>query len=211
MKSNGANPHIATAEVCLADRLRQFRLDKGLTLQALGDAAGISQAFLSRVENHRTSLTVANLERLASVLGVPIAAFFEEDNRTVPITLCRAGSGPRGRMRGADGFLYELLSSAKKGKLMEPLIVDIHTAGRTMELRSHPGEEFNYVLSGECELIYGKETHRLGTGDAVYYDATVPHAARARRGKECRVLCIVASRDYLFHGDLSRLMNGETQ
>ena len=195
------------AEVRLADRLRQLRADKGLTLRELASQAGVSPAFLSRVENHKVSLTIAGLEQLAAALGVAIATFFEEDRRTLPIALCRAGQGPTGRLRGRKGFLYELLASDKKGKLMEPLLVDVGSSGE-QPLRSHPGDEFNYVLSGECTLVYGKQQIVLREGDAVYYDASVPHAAHRVKGRPCRLIAVVASRDYLFHGDLSRLMNG---
>ena len=198
---------VPTAEVRIADRLRQLRTDKGLTLRQLASAAGISQAFLSRVENHKVSLTIAGLEQLAGVLGVPLATFFEEDKRTLPIALCRAGKGSKGRLRGPKGFPYEMLASAKRGKLMEPLLLDVGHLGIVPPLKSHPGEEFNFVVEGECTLLYGKERIHLRTGDAAYYDASVPHTTHAIKGKPCKLLAVVASRDYLFHGDLSRLMN----
>ena len=56
-------------------------------------------------------------------------------------------------------------------------------------------------------MVYGRQTIRLKQGDSVYYDASVPHATRAVHGMPCRVLAVIASRDYLFHGDLSRLLN----
>src|SRR5688500_15739548 len=54
-----------SAEIKLANRLRQLRQDKQLTLKDLATAAGMSQAYLSRVENHKVSLTIAGLEQLA--------------------------------------------------------------------------------------------------------------------------------------------------
>jgi quercetin dioxygenase-like cupin family protein len=103
-----------------------------------------------------------------------------------------------------------MLATAKKGKLMEPIIVDLQTARQPMPLKSHSGEEFNYVLSGECMLLYGDNQLHLREGDSAYYDASIPHAARAIDDRPCRVLAVVSSRDYLFHGDLSRLLKGES-
>ena len=200
-----------TAEVRVANRLRQLRTDKGLTLKHLATRAGMSQAFLSRVENHKVSLPIAGLERLAKALGVPMVTFFEEDQRALPITVCRAGRGNKGRLRGKRGFVYEMLAAEKSGKLMEPLLVDIASAPEPMPFRSHPGDEFNYVLKGEFLLLYGKDAIRLTEGDACYYDATVPHAARPIRGKPGVILAVVASRDYLFHGDLSQLLQGDAE
>ena len=70
------------------------------------------------------------------------------------------------------------------------------------------GEELNYILEGECEFVYGKERIRLRQGDAVYYDATVPHLVQSiKKTNPCKVLAVVASKDYLFHGDLTRLLD----
>jgi len=211
MRNNSAeHSPLQTAEVRVADRLHQLRLDKRLTLDQLATAASMSQAFLSRVENHKASLPIAGLERLAKALNVPIAVFFQQDDEQMPISVCRANEGRKGRLRGPRGFIFELLAGEKKGKLMEPIIADIAAATRPVPLKAHAGEEFDYVIEGECDLLYGKERIRLRRGDAVYYDATVPHAAHAIKGKPCRILAVVASRDYLFHGDLSRLLNEPT-
>jgi transcriptional regulator with XRE-family HTH domain len=194
-----------SAEVRLANRLRQLRLDKALTLCEVASVAGMSQAYLSRVENHKVSLTIAGLEQLAAALHVPISVFFEQDSRTLPISICRREKGKRRRFRGREGLVFEMLASEKAGKLMEPLIVDLHSAKQPMPLKSHSGEEFNYVLEGECLLLYGSNRIRLREGDCVYYDASIPHAAHAISKGACRILAVVGSRDYLFHGDLSRL------
>jgi transcriptional regulator with XRE-family HTH domain len=197
-----------SAEIKLANRLRQLRQDKHLTLKDLATAAGMSQAYLSRVENHKVSLTIAGLEQLAEALDVPMAIFFDEDSRNVPITHTPNGQGERRRFRGPTGFVFEMLAAAKKGKLMEPLIVDLRTAVQPTPLKAHSGEEFNYVLSGECMLHYGDNQIHLREGDVVYYDASIPHAAVAIKGRPCKVLAVISSRDYLFHGDLSRLLKG---
>lgn len=198
---------LQTAEVRLADRLQHLRAEKGLTLSQLAAAADISPAYLSRVENHKVAITIAGLERMARALGVPMKVFFDDDEVTPPITICRGGRGTTTRLRGRPGFLAEMLAAEKRGKLMEPLIANIGAVPQPMRLKSHAGEEFNYIVEGECELIYGKERIRLRRGDAAYYDASVPHAAHALKGQPCRLLSVVASRDYLFHGDLTRLLN----
>jgi transcriptional regulator with XRE-family HTH domain len=213
MSSSAAFPNEArrrpkSAEIKLASRLRQLRKEKHLTLEQLATAAGISQAYLSRVENHKASLTIAGLEQLAAALDVPMAVFFDEDSRNIPIAHCLAGQGEHRRFRGPEGFLFEMLAAVKKGKLMEPLIVDLQSANQPMPLKVHSGEEFNYVIRGECMLLYGDNQIHLREGDSAYYDASVPHAAHAIKDRPCKVLAVVSSRDYLFHGDLSRLLKG---
>ncbi len=178
-----------------------------MTLRELARASELSDAYLSRVENHKAALPIANLGRLADALAVPLAAFFDAPHAARPLVVCRAGHGTRGRIRGPRGFLHEMLAAEKKGKLMEPFLVDVTTSRPSLPAKPPAGDEFDYVLEGVCRFGYGKEEIELQAGDSVYYDATVPHTARAVKGKPCRLLVVVASRDYLFHGDLSRLLN----
>jgi transcriptional regulator with XRE-family HTH domain len=201
-----AKPKSLAVEERVAATLRSLREQQGLTLKALATAAGLSPAYLSRVENNSASLTLQNLARVAAALQVPTAAFFEEKEATRPLVVSRRNAGRRQPVSGLPGVLMELPAAEKRGKLMEPLIVEIKPRAAKPKLRAHPGEEFNLLLEGECEFFYGQERLSLAAGDTLYYDATVPHAMRATGSKPCRLLAVVASRDYLFHGDISRLL-----
>lgn len=182
-----------------------------MTLTQLAKQCAMSPAFLSRIETHKFSVTIANLELLADALDVPISTFFEGDEITAPIVLCRAGKGIYKRFRGEKSFVFELLATSKRGKLMEPLLIDISAGKEKQKLISHLGEEFNYVVKGEICLMYGKQEIRLKEGDSVYYDATVPHVGLPVTGKPGIILSIIASQDYVFHGDITNLLNGKLE
>lgn len=190
----------------VAATLRALREQQGLTLAALAAAVDLSPAYLSRVENNSASLTLQNLARVAAALQVPTAAFFEEKDVPRPLVVSRQGSGRRKPLHGLPGASMELPAADKRGKLMEPLLVEIRPRASKPKLRAHPGEEFNLVLEGGCEFFYGQERLALSVGDTAYYNATVPHGIRATGGTPCRLLAVVASRDYLFHGDISKLL-----
>ena len=57
----------STSEYQVATRLRQLRLEKGLTMSLLAEKAGLSQAYLSRVESHKASITLARTQPLVVV------------------------------------------------------------------------------------------------------------------------------------------------
>jgi quercetin dioxygenase-like cupin family protein len=138
---------------------------------------------------------------------VPLATFFESDEARQPLVVTRAGTGRKVRFRGRNGFRVDLLAHLKKGKLMEPLLVDLASARAHVPLQSHPGQEFNYVLEGRCTFLFGKERVELAAGDAVYFDSTVPHVCRAQGKGASRILAIVASADYPLHGNISVLLD----
>ncbi|NQU39736.1 MAG: helix-turn-helix domain-containing protein [Lentisphaerae bacterium] len=204
-----AREPLSMVEIRVADRIRQLRGDTGYTLADLAEQCELSASYLSRVENHKASVPLANLERLAQALGVQMTVFFEDDAQSSPLCICRRGEGKKARLRGRRGYPYELLAHLKSGKLLEPMIVDVISSTAPSPLSQHPGEEFNYVLEGECLLFYGRDRIHLTEGDSVYYDATIPHGVCTPQEGRCRILVTVASRDYLFHGDLKKLLRGE--
>ena len=59
-------------------RLRAWREHRGLTLQALADAAGVSKPYVSQLECGKRAGTAATLKKLANALGVPVGALLAD-------------------------------------------------------------------------------------------------------------------------------------
>lgn len=57
-----------------ATALRAWREHKGMTLQALADAAGLSKPYLSQIEGDKRTDTGATLKQPARALDVPVGA-----------------------------------------------------------------------------------------------------------------------------------------
>lgn len=194
------------AEIHVARRVAALRAESNLTLRELAERTGLSDAYLNRVERQKTPINIANLEKVASAFDMPLANFFESDAARLPVVVTRAGGGRKVRFRGRKGFRVELLAHLKKGKLMEPLLVDLASAQHDVPLQSHPGQEFNFVIEGRCVFLFGKERIELKTGDAVYFDASVPHVCRALDRNPSRILAVAASSDYPLHGNIAVLL-----
>lgn len=63
--------------VQLGQRIRSLREAAGYSQEGLAAAAGLSRAYFGRVERGRENLSVLTLEKVASVLQLPLSAFFE--------------------------------------------------------------------------------------------------------------------------------------
>ncbi len=200
-----------TVEALVASRLAALRKEVGLTLRELAAKTGLSDAYLSRVENGQIAVTLASLEKFAAVFATPITTFFEEEEKPQRLVLCRAGQGRKARFRGRTGTLVAILAEGKHGKLMEPLIVDVSSATKPVKPLAHAGEEFNYVITGQCQFVFDREKHTLSAGDSVYFDATVPHAVHAIRGTACQLLAVVTSRDFQVHRNISKVLEERIQ
>ena len=60
----------------LGRSIRALRLQRSFTLQAVANAAGVSQSLISQVERGLASPSISTLRRIAGALDVPIAALF---------------------------------------------------------------------------------------------------------------------------------------
>lgn len=196
-----------TAEIHVARRFAALRAESGLTLRDVAARTGLSDAYLNRVERQKTPINIANLEKVALAFGVPLASFFEASAAQQPLIVTRAGAGKTARFRGRKGFRAQLLADGKKGKLMEPILVDLASARAPVPLQSHPGQEFNYVVEGRCVFHFGKDRIELAPGDSIYFDAAVPHVCRAVGKGPARILAVVTSPNYPLHGNISVLLD----
>ncbi|OGU15464.1 MAG: hypothetical protein A2076_18990 [Geobacteraceae bacterium GWC2_53_11] len=62
----------------LGDKLREFRIRRGLTQEALAEKTGVTFQAIQQYENGRTRLNTDKLQAIANALEVPVAAFFGE-------------------------------------------------------------------------------------------------------------------------------------
>ena len=75
---------------------------------------------------------------------------------------------------------------------MEPFVIDINPEDSPeFQLSAHEGEEFIYVMQGEVEIVYGKDTYNLKEGDSIFYDSIVKHHVHGAPGKSAKILAVV--------------------
>ena len=75
---------------------------------------------------------------------------------------------------------------------MDPFIIDIHPSSEEeVKMSSHEGEEFIFVLNGNVEIKYGKDTYLLKEGDSIYYDSIVAHHVHSYGTDNAKILAVV--------------------
>jgi transcriptional regulator with XRE-family HTH domain len=169
----------------LGRKIRDLRLQRGLTVQQLAAATGLSKGFISQVENHRTSPSLATLHDLARALETSAAYLVAEENQ-VPCVV--RAQGRASVAAGGDGSRVEVLSARPKRNL-ELLVVDLPAGLEAGDRRhTHHGEECLWCMEGQVRLTCGEQVIELGPGDSCHYDGRVPHAIENRGGAVARVL-----------------------
>lgn len=166
--------------------LRAVRRERGLTLEGLAAATGLTKSYLSKIERGLSTPSIAVALKVARALDADVGRLFSDEAASEKIAVDRAGH-PRGER-------YQALGSALLGKSMSPFIVRPSEHGADDPHPEHAGQEFVFVHAGDVELEYGDSTVALGAGDSAYFDAAVGHRIRAVGGRPAEVV-VVATRD----------------
>jgi len=173
--------------------VRSLRRERGLTIEQLAVATGLTKGFISQLERDRTAPSLASIARICDALGVRLGTIFEHEPGPA---LVRKHDRPLAD--GPPSTRSHLLSvrDEPRFKAIESEIAP--GAGAGDELASLPGEvEFVYVLEGSLELRIGEDTHVLEAGDALTYPLSKPHTWRnASRTEPLRVLWLSVPNPY---------------
>jgi transcriptional regulator with XRE-family HTH domain len=174
-------------------RVRSLRRERGLTIEQLAAATGLTKGFISQLERDRTAPSLSSIARICDALGVRLSHIFEPE--PAPSLVRRSE-----RVNADASFptVNHLLSSRDEERFQAIESVVAPGAGAGEELSSLPGEmEFVYILAGTLELQVGDETHVLEEGDALTYPLAKPHTWRnASQTKELRVLWVSVPNPY---------------
>lgn len=157
----------------LGKKIRDLRLRRGLTVQQLAEATGLSKGFISQVENSRTSPSLATLQDLARALETSVAYLVVEEEQ-VPYVV-RAGERPCLQI-GGNTSRVEVLSAQPKRNL-ELILCELPPGVTAGDKRHyHHGEEVVLVTEGRVSITCGEHVLMLEPGDSCHYDGRVPHA-----------------------------------
>ena len=177
----------------IASRVRQLRADRGLALDALAESSGVSRSMISLIERGESSPTAVVLEKLATGLGVPLAALFNAP-AAPPDPVSRRKDQVEWR-DPASGYLRRNVSPAGFPSPLHLVEVFFPAGARVAyETGARPGVTHQqiWVLQGEIEITLDSTRHRLGAGDCLAMVLDRPITYRNRTSKTARyavVLC----------------------
>ena len=167
-----------------------------LSLRDLGERTGVSAPMLSQVERGETSPTLAVAGRIAAGLELSLSQLLrldEGDGVTIVRRRERRPGGARSR-----GHAYEVLTPPLPGQRAEvschTLAPGAATGGPDDPPMHEPGSrETAVVTAGRLRLVCEGRVHDLGDGDAVTFDADLPHHFENRADEEARFMAVVSA------------------
>jgi transcriptional regulator with XRE-family HTH domain len=179
----------------VGNRVRALREAMGLSLRDLAERSGVSAPMLSQVERGETSPTLAVASKIAAGLDLSLSQLLRLDEGGT-VSVVRAGERRRGAANGGHG--YEVVTPPRPGQRAE---VSLHvlapgsaTGGEGDPPMHEPGaRETAVVTDGRLRLVCDGVAYDLEEGDAVTFDADLPHRFENPDGSEARFFAVVAA------------------
>jgi transcriptional regulator with XRE-family HTH domain len=150
-------------------RLRELRIEQGLTLQQVSERAHIDVSMLSRLESGKRRLALDHIAGLSAALGVSADDLLGGATPPDP----RVRSQPIKR----DGLvMWPLTSRGQPGGLHAFKIrISAHRRKPPESLRVHDGHDWMYVVNGRMRLLLGDQDLIIEPGEAVEFSTGTPH------------------------------------
>jgi transcriptional regulator with XRE-family HTH domain len=173
----------------VGSRVRELREQSDLSLRALAQKCAVSPNTVSLIERGLSSPSVDTLHRLASGLGVPIAALFETGNPRSRLILTQSTNRARS---SAPGMTIEHLGSGLANHELASFFITMEPGAKTsITPIEHSGTEWVYCLDGIVEYEVEGQEYRLAPGDNLLFDASLPHRWRNPGPVQTRMLLIL--------------------
>src|SRR5688500_16173463 len=143
-------------------RLRDLRMQRGLTLEEVAGRSSIDVSTLSRLESGKRRLALDHLPRLAAALSVSTDELLRAPEAEDPRV--RASS------HTAHGITYwPLTRQSASGLHAYKIRIGARRRKPPAELPVHEGQDWTYVLSGRLRLLLGERDFTIGPGEAVEF------------------------------------------
>ena len=173
------------ADVEIGKKIKQLRIQKGLTLEELASRSELTKGFLSQMERDLTSPSIATLNDILEALGTTLAEFFKEEKEEKLV------------FQKKDFFVDErenytlhwIVPNTQKNE-MEPILIELPQNGESFVMDPHSGEEFGYVLEGTVALMTGEDRHIVHKGETFYLSGKTRHYLKNEKKTTAKVLWV---------------------
>ena len=179
-------------ERVIGQRIRAIRKARGLKLEELARDSGISKGLLSKIENAKVSSPISTYSTISTALGIHFSDLIQGRQEAGCLVIRRSERKLVSRKRTPYGYRFESLGDQWPNKSFSPFLLTYLPKPKEAPLPHFrfEGEEFLFLLEGDIEMIYDKERYRLGPGDCIFLDGTIPHGGRALGKKKAVALLI---------------------
>ncbi|NNG22491.1 helix-turn-helix domain-containing protein [Telluria aromaticivorans] len=178
----------------IAARVKALRKEQQFSLDDLAARSGVSRSTISLIERGEGNATAVVLEKLATGLGLPLAALFDDTGpRASPLS--RRAEQVVWR-DPATGYVRRNVSPSPSVTPLRIVEVELppgaHVAYDTSQ-HSRAIRQQVWVLDGAIELVVGEQSWALAQGDCLAFDLDRPVAYTNAHATAARYAVVILS------------------
>jgi quercetin dioxygenase-like cupin family protein len=175
----------------IANRLQGMREVLEISPEAAASTCAISKEQYLKFESGDMDIPVSILHRMAQQFNFDLTFLLTgEEPHMRSYTLTRKDKGITINRR--KEYKYQSLASNFQNRKAEPFMVSVTPhEDSSVSFNSHPGQEFNYMISGKLKIFIGTKEMILEPGDSIYFDSGLPHGMLALENKPAQFLAII--------------------
>jgi transcriptional regulator with XRE-family HTH domain len=174
--------------------LRRLRGQRGLSLEKLSKLSGVSRAMLGQIELGQSAPTINVLFKISSALGVPFGGLISARQEGGLHVL--KGEQAK-RLTNHDGsFSSRALFPFDSPRRVEFYELTLRPNAVEKAEAHNPGTVENLVVSqGAVEIEVAGKKEALQAGDAIVFEADVPHVYRSRSSTDSVMYLVMTYAD----------------
>lgn len=172
----------------LGSLIRHIRKEKKLTLKTIAEKAGISEGFLSQVENNVNSPSVDTLSKICDAIGVQAGDILNQVQGQDKLVIIRKPDWDDFDIPHT-GFVTQRFFPPQNRMVIDSAILAINP-GITIPVRKNikNGQEVICVLKGTVTLFHGDEQIHMEEGDVAHFWADTRRQSITNRNTETTVI-----------------------
>ena len=163
----------------IGNKIKELRVQHGLTQEELADRSELSKGFISQVERNLTSPSISTLTDILTSLGTDLSEFFAKDEADEQVVF-KSDDYYEKIDEELGNKIEWIIPNCQKNE-MEPIRLTLKPLGKTYPDVPHEGEEFGYVLSGLIKIHVGSRTYKAKSGESFYFTPGSNHYIEAGR------------------------------
>ncbi len=176
----------------IAERLAGLRDALEITPEEMAKVCKLTPEEYLKIESGTTDISVSILHQISQTYGVELTTLmFGDEPKMSSYFITRKGKGVA--VERTKAYKYQSLAAGFAGRKADPFMVTVHPSpdDKPIYLNSHPGQEYNLVISGRMLLKINKKELILEEGDSIYFNSEQLHGMKALDNKEVCFLAII--------------------
>jgi transcriptional regulator with XRE-family HTH domain len=159
----------------IGPRLRELRLNQGLSLQHLAERAGVSAAAIHKIERNGMVPTITTLLKLADAFDRPVASFLDGEEEGGPVAFTPADARPAVFSSQPGVEIRSISGSSARFFLSGSVVTVAPGAGSGRARARGEREELVVVLDGSLRFEVDGRDYLVASGDSLHLRPDRPH------------------------------------